>query len=144
MELPLSISHPSKKKPKNLESTFYQALKRNQKKHRPDVHFTRLESWASQGVPDLVVCSETGRFSFWELKTTSGNAVALSPHQISWLTQHQHAPAFVLVRTSSDEIHVYAAAQAVELRERGLMVEPLSSFKTPFDWSSLFGLTIAV
>ena len=142
MELPLSISRPSKKKPKNLESTFYQALKRNQKKYRPDAHFTRLESWASQGVPDLVVCSESGRFSFWELKTTSGNAVALSPHQVSWLTQHQHSPAFVLVRTSSDEIHVYAAAQAVELRECGLMVEPLSSFKAPFDWSALFRLTI--
>lgn len=142
MELPLSISRPPKKPKKNLESSFYQTLRRNQKKLRPDLKFTRLESWASQGVPDLVICSERGTFYFVELKTTNGMAVRLSPHQISWLTQHKHAPTYIFVKNKNADVFVFGGDQAVELADRGLLIEPRFKFPDPVNWSEFFRLTI--
>ena len=139
MEIP-SLTSPRSKK--NLEASFYKKLKTNQKKFRPDLKFTRLESWASQGVPDLVICSENGTFYFVELKTTNGVAVKLSPHQVSWLTQHKHAPTYIFVHTKKAEVFVYAGSQAVELVDRGLLLQPLHHFKAPVNWNEFFKLTL--
>ena len=139
MEIP---SLTSRRTNRNLESSFYQKLKKNQKKYRPDLKFTRLESWASQGVPDLVICSENGTFYFVELKTTKGAAVKLSPHQVSWLTQHKHAPTYIFVHTKNAELFVYAGSQAIELMDRGLLLEPVHYFPAPVNWSEFFNLTL--
>lgn len=141
MEIPSLTSRQPKK---NLEANFYKKLKSNQKKFRPDLKFTRLESWASQGVPDLVICSEKGVFYFVELKTTKGMAVKLSPHQVSWLTQHKHAPTYVFVHTKNAEIFVYKGSQAVDLIHKGLLVKPVHHFPAPVNWSEIFNLTIPV
>ena len=142
MDLPLSISRPSKKTSKNLEASFYQSIKKNQKKHRPDVRLTRIESWASQGVPDLVVCGETGDFSFWELKTATGVAVRLSPHQVAWMEQHKHTASFIIVRCKDRHAHVYRADQAVELVDCGLLLKPHFKIDAPINWEQFFRLTI--
>jgi len=141
MELPSSILRPQKRPKKNLESDFYQAIKRNQKKFRPDLVFTRLESWASQGVPDLVVCDERGKFYFVELKTTKTASVRLSPHQISWMTQHQHAPTYILVRDKNADVFVFGGDQAIMVARSGLLTEPVHKFKNPAQWSDFFRLT---
>jgi hypothetical protein len=141
MEKILSTS-PLKKK--NLESSFYQKLKKNQKKCRPSLRFTRLESWASLGVPDLVVCSERGKFYFVELKTTKGSAVRLSPHQVSWMTQHKHAPTYIFVHTKDADIFVYAGEQAIELLDRGLLLKPQFKFSNPVNWQELLDLTFDI
>ena len=141
MDQILSTSPRTKK---NLESSFYQKLRKNQKRFRPDVRFTRLESWASLGVPDLVVCSERGTFYFVELKTTNGSAVRLSPHQVSWLIQHKHAPTYIFVHTKNADVFVYGGGQAIELVDRGLLLEPQFKFENPIDWQKLLSLTFPV
>ena len=141
MDMILSTS-PQKKK--NLESSFYQKFRKHQKKCRPNIRLTRLESWASLGVPDLVVCSELGKFYFVELKTTKGFAVRLSPHQVSWMTQHKHAPTYIFVHTKNADIFVYNGEQAIELVDRGLLLEPQFKFSNPVNWQEFLDLTFVV
>ena len=54
----------------------------------PGVFFTRLESWASPGVPDVYGCKDG--IMFWlELKTsTKVNKAKLSAFQKSWHFSH--------------------------------------------------------
>jgi hypothetical protein len=46
------------------ESKFWLEVKKNIK----EISFTRLESWASLGVPDLLCCNKNGKFFTVELK----------------------------------------------------------------------------
>jgi hypothetical protein len=62
------------------ESVFWQQIKKNIK----GISFTRLESWASLGVPDLLCYNEKGTFFTVELKVTRSNKISLSPHQIAF------------------------------------------------------------
>lgn len=75
------------------ESQFWHRLRDATKTH--PVHWTRLESWATPGVPDLHGIID-GR-SFWlELKICKNKIRVnlpklLSPHQIAWQTSYlQH------------------------------------------------------
>ena len=108
------------------------------------IETTRLESWAIPGVPDVLLCAESGRFSFLELKATKRRAgkVDLSPHQCSWLSRHSGGPVFIVVRDPSLAISVYAGADAVSLRmDNRAAVEALAVFKAPYDWDEFFQLT---
>jgi hypothetical protein len=108
------------------------------------IETTRLESWAIPGVPDVLLCSESGRFSFLELKATKRRAgkVDLSPHQCSWLSRHSGGPCFIIVRDPSLAISVYSGADAVSLRMDGRpAVEALAVFEEPYDWEEFFALT---
>ena len=108
------------------------------------IETTRLESWALPGVPDVLLCSESGVFSFLELKAqkSSVGKVDLSPHQVAWLSRHASGPAFIIVRDGSLAISVYTAADAVDLRMDGLAaVEALATFEEPYDWPEFFLLT---
>ena len=66
------------------ESKFWNSIKANM----PGVFFTRLESWASPGVPDVYGCKDG--IMFWlELKTsTKVNKAKLSAFQKSWHFSH--------------------------------------------------------
>ena len=111
------------------------------------IETTRLESWAIPGVPDVLLCSESGRFSFLELKATKRRAgkIDLSPHQCSWLSRHSGGPCFIIVRDPSLDISVYSGADAVSLRMDGVAaVEALSVFKEPYDWKEFFKLTAPI
>ena len=108
------------------------------------IETTRLESWAIPGVPDVILCSESGVFSFLELKVTKGRAgkLSLSPHQCAWLSRHASGPVFVVVRDSSLDIRVYSGSNAVDLLMDGLAaVEALAVFEEPYDWEAFFRLT---
>ena len=107
----------------------------------------RLESWAIPGVPDVLLCSEGGVFSFLELKVTKSGAgkLSLSPHQCAWLSRHTNGPCFIVVRDSSLAISVYGGSDAVDLRMDGLAaVSPLAVFEEPYDWAEFFRLTCPV
>ena len=65
------------------ESKLWQMVKKN----IPDVHWTRLESWAMPGVPD-VYGIQKGVSVFVELKVTRSNKINLSPFQQNWLYNH--------------------------------------------------------
>jgi len=111
------------------------------------IETTRLESWAIPGVPDVLLCSEGGVFSFLELKATRRGAgkIRLSPHQCAWLSRHSGGPCFIVVRDGSLDISVFPASAAVDLRMDGLAaVEALAVFEEPYDWEAFFRLTSPV
>jgi hypothetical protein len=66
------------------ESKFWQEVKKN----ITGISFTRLESWASAGVPDLLCYNKNGKFFTIELKVTKGKFAVFSPHQISFHIKH--------------------------------------------------------
>lgn len=107
---------------------------------------TRLETWVSAGVPDLLICDEKGLFHFVELKNTGTNAVELRPHQVSWLSKHGYASSWILVRkqkspNADPELFLFKGSDAVDLRMDGLgEVEPLCHQVKKFDWDSVLNL----
>jgi len=66
------------------ESKFWQEVKKNIKQ----ISFTRLESWASAGVPDLLCYNEKGKFFTIELKVEKRKKLIFSPHQIAFHIRH--------------------------------------------------------
>ena len=127
------------KPPPKKESGFYQELKTAVNRLPKKILLTRIENWMTLGIPDLLICDDKNLFHFVELKVTRGNVVKLSANQISWLTRYENASTWVLVRTK-DEIYLYSGKQAVDLRIRGLRLEPIFKMGTPFDWPKLFRL----
>jgi phage terminase small subunit len=128
---------------KKQESAFWKSFRNQAKKHRPNWLLTRIESWAAAGVPDVLGCDDLGQFFMIELKTTQGNSVRLSPHQVSFLTTHQHAPAWVLVHQShrnGESIFLYAGKDAAALVKDGLRTEPVLRLDMPFEWIEIFPL----
>ena len=75
------------------ESKFWQEVKKNIKQ----ISFTRLESWASAGVPDLLCYNEKGKFFTIELKVEKRKKLIFSPHQISFHMKHP-ANTFILAK----------------------------------------------
>ena len=75
------------------ESKFWQEVKKN----ITQISFTRLESWASAGVPDLLCYNKSGKFFTIELKVTKGDFPRFSPHQISFHVRHPNNT-FILVK----------------------------------------------
>lgn len=108
---------------------------------------TRLETWAIPGVPDVLLCDEAGAFHFLELKTTGTKAVALSPHQVAWLTRHGHASVWVLVERSAGKerprsLYLFHGRDAVALRMDGAdAVEPVGVWQWPPPWEEVLALT---
>ena len=70
------------------------------KKNLPSIHWTRLESWAMPGVPD-VFGIQNGISVFVELKVTRSNKINLSPFQKNWLYNHylQGGRSFIMLQT---------------------------------------------
>ena len=59
------------------ESKLWQLIK----KKTPKIQWTRLDSWASFGVPDLLGYNENCGFFMLEMKVTRGKKIHFSPHQ---------------------------------------------------------------
>lgn len=107
---------------------------------------TRLETWATPGVPDVLICDEKGKFHFVELKATAGRAVDLRPHQVAWLSRHNKASVWVLVlklktKTKPQEVRLYPGNKAMDLKLTGMDVEPLYLGEgDKIDWETILGL----
>ena len=104
---------------------------------------TRIETWATPGVPDVDICDERGLFHKVELKVADGNKVELRPHQVAYLTRHQHASVWILVRkglTLKDdyELFLYHGRQAVDVRMDGLKTRPVLHLQSCDDWTPIF------
>tara|TARA_A100001515_G_scaffold32563_1_gene25437 strand:+ start:359 stop:787 length:429 start_codon:yes stop_codon:yes gene_type:complete len=100
------------------ESKFWKQLKAGTADL--DVLWTRIESWASPGVPDLFGVYRG--HSFWlELKICKLKTVKhidLSPQQVLWQVQHSQAGASVwnLVRqTETDQVKLFDGRRAMLL-----------------------------
>jgi hypothetical protein len=59
------------------ETKLWRLLRQN----TPKITWTRLESWASFGVPDLLGYQDACGFFMVELKVTKTHKVSFSPHQ---------------------------------------------------------------
>ena len=67
------------------------------KKNTPQIKWTRLESSASLGLPDVLGYNPNQHFFTTELKCTKANKVRFSPHQIAFHVEHPHN-SFILVK----------------------------------------------
>ena len=102
------------------ESKLWQDVKKNIKQ----ISFTRLESWASAGVPDLLCYNEKGKFFTIELKVTKSKKLVFSPHQIAFHVRHPHNT-FVLKKSPGPcAVKLYEGSMILELKARGVVLEP--------------------
>ena len=96
------------------ESKFWQEVKKN----ITGISFTRLETWASAGVPDLLCYNKNGKFFTIELKVTKGKFPILSPHQISFHVRHP-MNTFILQKSLGPcTVKLYEGSKILELHER--------------------------
>ena len=93
------------------ESKFWQEVKKN----ITEISFTRLESWASAGVPDLLCYNKNNKFFTIELKVTKGDFPRFSPHQISFHVRHPHNT-FILKKSLGPwSVKLYEGSQIMQL-----------------------------
>ena len=98
------------------ESKLWQRVKKN----TPNIIWTRVESWASFGFPDLVGYTENRGFFTVELKVTKSNRVTFSPHQIAFHVKHP-TNTFILIQTHDARCpKLYPGSAVRELADRGL------------------------
>tara|TARA_R100001129_G_scaffold142961_1_gene104031 strand:+ start:352 stop:750 length:399 start_codon:yes stop_codon:yes gene_type:complete len=121
----------------NPETNFWQQVKKNLPKYR----WVRIESWATQGVPDLLGFTEEGKLFTVELKVSKSNRISISPHQIAFHVEREDCPCFILVKRFSEnnprksEVLVYAGGKIREVSEQGTRINPLVRLSYPHDWS---------
>jgi Holliday junction resolvase len=92
------------------ESKLYQKFKKN----TPQILWTRLESWSSFGVPDLLGYNNLCGFFMVELKFTQSNKIKFSPHQILFHTTRNKRN-FILVeqalRASRSSLKLFSSSE---------------------------------
>jgi len=112
------------------ESKLWQKVKKN----TPNITWTRVESWASFGFPDLVGYTEKRGFFTVELKVTKSNKVTFSPHQIAFHVKHP-TDTFILVQThAACTPKLYPGSAVRELAACGLAGPPALELES---WSEL-------
>ena len=100
------------------EQKLYQKLKKN----TPNILWSRLESWASFGLPDLLGYHNSSGFFMVELKIQTGHKIRFSPHQILFHTLRTNRN-YILVeharRASRGAVKLYSS-KSIE----GLLLDP--------------------
>ena len=100
------------------EQKLYQKLKKN----TPHILWSRLESWASFGLPDLLGYHNTCGFFMVELKIQTGHKIRFSPHQILFHTLRPNRN-YILVeharRAQRGAVKLYSS-KSIE----GLLLDP--------------------
>jgi hypothetical protein len=96
------------------ESKFWLEVKKN----ITGISFTRLESWASAGVPDLLCCNKNGKFFTVELKVSSSQVIRFSPHQIAFHVKHPHNTFILKKALGPLSIKLYEGSQIMQLHNR--------------------------
>lgn len=117
------------------ESKFWQLIKKN----TPQIQWTRLESWASFGVPDLLGYNNKCGFFMCELKVARGKKISFSPHQKMFhLTRTKRN--FILVKADAPRaVKLYESSQMEELLTMGHAARPL----VQDDWNAIQEALIA-
>ena len=118
---------------KKLESKFWQEVKQN----TPGISWTRLESWASAGVPDLLGYNKKGYYFTLELKVSKRNSVRFSPHQIAFHKLHPKN-SFILVQSLAPRcLKLYEGSQILELVACGLKLDACGFGDSPKNFRCL-------
>ena len=107
------------------EAKLYQKFKKN----TPLVKWSRLESWASFGIPDLLGYNDNCGFFMVELKIQNGNKIKFSPHQILFHTTRTQRN-FILVQQAPEAgprpVKLYDSKSIAGLITDPRAVEPLA------------------
>ena len=113
------------------ESKLWQKVKKN----TPNITWTRVESWASFGFPDLVGYTGNTGFFTVELKVTKSNKLTFSPHQIAFHIKHP-TNTYILAATQDQRCPIlYPGSCIQELAACGLSLE---AWRLPLEaWSEL-------
>ena len=123
----------------NPETNFWKQVKKNLPKYR----WVRIESWATQGVPDLLGFTEEGRLFTVELKVSKSNRISVSPHQVAFHVEREDCPCFILVKRSSEkepkksEVLLYEGGKIREISEQGTRIKPVFALSYPHNWKEL-------
>ena len=100
------------------EQKLYQKLKKN----TPNILWSRLETWVTFGLPDLLGYHNTCGFFMVELKIQTGHKIRFSPHQILFHTIRTNRN-YILVeharRASRGAVKLYSS-KSIE----GLLLDP--------------------
>ena len=131
------------------ESKLWRKLKEGTREQ--DVFWTRLESWATPGIPDLHGIVDG--YPFWlELKLhklKSLNYINLSPHQIAWQIRYSGENGCVLnlvEHPSSTTINIFRGERAIEIgpkRKREGPLIPDWSSCAPYDWKGMIAYIVS-
>ena len=85
------------------ETKFWQKVKKN----TPKINWTRLESWASFGVPDLLGYHDSCGFFMVELKIARAPKISFSPHQELFAMTRTKRNFILIEDTSSRSTKLY-------------------------------------
>lgn len=94
------------------ESKFWQKIKKN----TPKILWTRLESWSSFGVPDLLGYNDLCAFFMLEMKIARGPKISFSPHQILFHTTRTKRNFIIVEEASSSCVKLYESSAIHELQ----------------------------
>ncbi len=100
---------------KTKESNLYNLIKTTIK----NAHFTRIESYTLNGIPDLY-CAYKGRTFWLELKANNINNCNLSKYQINWILKHQRHGGIVYILNKTikqGHLKLYTLSPCAVLRE---------------------------
>ena len=89
----------------------------NLKKATPQIKWTRLESSASLGLPDLLGYNKNNIFFTIELKIIYANKIRFSPHQIAFHIRHPKNTFIVASAQAPSSVKLYPGAMILELRK---------------------------
>ena len=110
------------------------------KKYTPNITWTRVESWASFGFPDLVGYTENRGFFTVELKVTKSNKITFSPHQIAFHIKHP-TNTFILAAVLGQRApKLYPGSAIRELVDLGLEAPGACELE---DWPALEACLLA-
>ena len=111
------------------ESKFWQQVKKN----TPKIQWTRLESWSSFGVPDLLGYNDSCGFFMCELKIARGDKIHLSPHQIMFHTTMTKRN-FILVKAGDPRPIILYESSAIRELQSSLRDAKIAAQN---DWSAI-------
>ena len=105
------------------ESKFWQLVKRK----TPIIQWTRLESWSSYGVPDLLGYHENCGYFMVELKIIYGKKLHFSPHQKLFHLTRQKRTYILAQEGSPGRVNLYGSSSLPELLADYKSTPPLAS-----------------
>ena len=104
------------------ERKLYEKLK----KSVPQISWIRLENLSLSGTPDLLGYNTFGHFFTVELKTTRGNKLKFSPHQIAFHVKHPHNTFIIAEALGPRAVKLFRGSRILELEACGLELEACS------------------
>jgi ribosome biogenesis protein Nip4 len=100
----------------------------------------KIDTFATRGIPDLLVRDPANHFHFVELKVTQTRRVRLSPHQVSFFVRNKDTRSWIMVQDKAESVYLYKASQILDLQKEGLNEQPLGGFweKPYVYWQRVF------